>query len=191
MAVRYTLTATDVIEYVGHIYRKGNKAGRIISIVAIALLICYLFIIIFGDHLPDPGKASNFKDYFIATLQWRLPFFVVGILLALYLLKWRYNLFAKNTYNSSRELSSPKEMSWDENGIHLISEYMDVVYKWGLFEKVVETDNLIILYTSKNTAQILPIRAFDAASLSEFKAMAHTKVGNETAKRQLPDHLVS
>lgn len=69
--------------------------------------------------------------------------------------------YLKKQFHTNKLLQQEVEYIFSENGLHRKSESIDCTYKWDDIYKIIERENMLIIYESSNSVLILPKRFFN------------------------------
>lgn len=112
------------------------------------------------------------NDAFISILSFAViaPFAIVGIpFLLVYTLGGRT---ARKTFNEQRTLQKPIHLSWNEDGVHLWSDFGEARMHWTDFIKARQDGHCIMFYESQRLYRIIPKRILTDEQVRELQALA-------------------
>lgn len=78
-------------------------------------------------------------------------------------------LFAKRNFSSNKELSEPIAYEFDEHSVSSASAYAQTKTPWANLFKVAVSKNWLILYRSRQVANIIPVRYFTQQQIDKIK----------------------
>ena len=98
------------------------------------------------------------------------PFAIAGIpFLIVYTLGGRT---ARKTYAEQRTLQKPIHLTWNEDGLHLRSDYGDARMEWTDFVKVRQDRHCMMFYESQRLYRIIPKRILTDEQTVELQRLA-------------------
>jgi hypothetical protein len=107
---------------------------------------------------------------------------VFGIGLYLFLL-WMNVSAASQISKSLKHMEIRSNVSWDEGGINVQSNYGTAAYPWQVARSWMETRSLVVVYLASMLPLILPKHALDTEQVDDIKARLHAAGIKETMRR--------
>ena len=135
------------------LHGRQNAAGsRIFLVVVVALFYFSLLLLVLLGRLLWP--------YLVAPLAVLLVFLLFQYVYRPYLLK---RVFTRN-----KDLSAPFELELSGQGLSVSNPQGNALIAWTDFKKWAEGKELILLYRSQNTFQMVPKRLFDGEGRLQY-----------------------
>jgi hypothetical protein len=108
----------------------------------------------------------------------RTTLLVVGAALLLLLIVNRNpaRKIARRVHDSLPEDARKIAVSVDDDGVHLCSGGAESLLPWSGIHKLVETRDVVVVFVSRENAQILPKRALNAVELIRLRELAKQKI---------------
>ena len=101
----------------------------------------------------------------LGKLQWPYLLAPLAILLVFLLFQYLYRPYLlRRVFIRQKELSAPFELELSEQGLSVSNPKGNALIPWTDFKKWTEGKELILLYRSQNTFQMVPKRLFDNES---------------------------
>lgn len=129
-----------------------NKAMWILRIIG-GIIILFAIMALFSD-------APSLIDIFTSLL---MGLILIGVSPLMIL------LFAKRNFSSNKELREPIAYEFDEQFVSSSNAYAQTKTPWSNFFKVAVTKNWLVLYRSRQTANIIPRRYFTQQQIETIK----------------------
>ncbi|NLR99214.1 YcxB family protein [Rhizobium sp. P38BS-XIX] len=112
------------------------------------------------------------NDALVAILCFAVvaPLAIVGIpFLIVYTLGGRT---ARKTYAEQRTLQKPIHLSWNEDGVHLRSDFGEAKMQWTDFVKTRQDRHCLLFYESQRLYRIIPKRILTREHILELQGLA-------------------
>ena len=133
-------------------------------------LVSYLFILLFVFFVA-------FSIYTGEEMEWSNAGILIFALVYLFLLPFLLKRNAKKTYDTNKILQEPITFTIDDKEIQMNAESYRSQMAWDKVFKVIEDDNSIYIFHSKQTANLLPKRDLSNQQLTDLKNIIRTKKG--------------
>ena len=105
-------------------------------------------------------------------LESALTVVLLGPLLMAVVVPLKLHVLAKRLYAQQVELRMPITFTWDDRQVTVTTERSTSSTPWTDYLRVLQDDELVLLYLNDLLFQIVPKRAFDADELDAFLARA-------------------
>jgi hypothetical protein len=155
--LQYEITPADHLEKVKVV--RGNSTTRVIRIC-----------------LSVVGLSLGVLGYRYFGLYWSvglISFFATFLVLEL-LLPCRIH---RRVYYRNPRLFGMRTVTFDDDGLKSDSDVAHVEMKWTSFEKFKETNNLFLMYQTRDVVGIVPKRAFPSQeAVTQFRQLLASKV---------------
>ena len=168
------------------IWRNCGLLGAVGWLVAVGLLVLswrFLSTATAPDARPETVTGPEglpwrmILDFLIPHITWMLLLVTVFVLLVR---QTSQQLLA--TWNGSPTLHRRHTLTMDGDGLTLADPLARLEAKWLAFDRVIETQNLFVLYVSEHAFHMIPKRAFaDAAQLDVFRAAIDDRITHRPA----------
>ena len=157
--------------------RQGAAASGspILLVIVIALFYLSLLLLVLLGRLQ--------AAYLLAPLAILVVFLLFQYLYRPYLLK--------RVFNRQKDLSAPFELELSESGLSVSNPQGNALIPWSDFKKWAEGKEMILLYRSQNTFQMIPKRLFSAEGDLQYlrEQLAQNKVARcRQSAEALPAH---
>lgn len=150
--LQFQYTEADFQEFLRNYFWK-NRSRLYIGVFAVALVV---LAILNRDRLNTP-------QFWQSTA---LP-----VLLLLVLWFWILRNAGQRTYRMNTHMQEPCQCRIDPIQITLTGTSFSSDFEWTSIQQLVKTRHLYLLYTSKQNALILPLRAFSGEQIADFQAI--------------------
>ena len=171
--ITMTVTRRDVFRSGLLVFRQNYKWRYLISIT-IAALIGIFFA---AMHLIGAPPNQRFELYSfdvvigLPILVYFFPHLVIGGV-------------ARSLYNNNRHMSEPTRILFSPSGVTTESSVLHTDVKWTVYDRILETRDYFLLYTSPKIAGGLPKRCFSSdADLRAFRDLVRSKLGEKADLR--------
>lgn len=89
---------------------------------------------------------------------------------------------ARKMFRARKRISRPYTLSWDETGLTVDNEHGHMLMPWGDFEKWLQDEHVLLLFTSRILYMNIPKRTFASSDqLADFTAYLVKKVNPRPA----------
>ena len=146
---------------------------------ATALLPCYSkgLLIIALLFVLNLTYSSVIDDYYKDSPQWPLKLLVfllvysLAVFLFLILMKWVLKQFIKISYKKSKVYSHPMHFELSDKGVSGESFIGHYFVKWSAYDDFKWGKDLCLLFITKTSRQIIPLRIFTDDQKKELKQL--------------------
>jgi hypothetical protein len=151
LELKFTYTETDYQEFLQNFFwRNRSRSYLILGVVALVVM---------GWVLKD----SLFTPRFWISIL--LPIVMIAALW------WGILKFSgRRAFQMTPQMLEPRSCLIDTEKTVITGQTFKSEFSWTGVQSVIETRNLVLLYSSKTSAVILPKRAFAPEQLSAFKS---------------------
>jgi hypothetical protein len=140
------------------------------SFAAVAIVAAILLVILDGTAPPDQRVGDSSLGLVLKIAPW---FLAVSAVLAVA----RSGLGVRRLWEGQQHLQRPKRLEVSEEGIVLSDAVSRSELRWPAFSHAVETPNLLLLYLSNFSFQMVPKRAFaSAAEADDFREIVRRMI---------------
>jgi hypothetical protein len=155
--LEYEITPAEHFEMIKHV--RIRPAARIVRICL------YVFGIVIGV------VTYQYLEQVLGT-------FLVSLFVALIILQMIMPyIIHRRIYSRNPRLYGKRTVTFDDQGLTSDSDIAHVEIKWSSFEKFRETQNLFLIYQTKDVAGITPKRAFPSPeAVAQFRSLLVAKV---------------
>ncbi|WP_313134368.1 YcxB family protein [Anaerocolumna sp.] len=171
-------------------YTSRNKNPLSKVIIYIAALLILLSVLLLTNRPSDSSsetvtstEANEEENDQLSSHQITVGVLFVFVIISsiLYPVLIKRNL--KKQFRTNKLLQQETEYTISENGIHRKSESFDSTYKWYDIYKIIEKENMFIIYESSNSVLILPKRFFNSdKELAKVKELIKEKMDADKYK---------
>ncbi len=169
--------------------RNKNPLNKVIIYIA-AVLILLSVVLLLTNRQSDSGNetVTSMESGAEENSQLSSHQITVGVLFVFVIISSvlhpvliKRNL--KKQFRTNKLLQQETEYTISENGIHRKSESFDSTYKWYDIYKIIEKENMFIIYESSNSVLILPKRFFYSDNeLARLKELIKEKMDADKYK---------
>jgi len=152
--------------------------GAIGWVVAAVLLAVFVWI---RRHAPDPadGVVAAERSAWRGIADFVRPHFTWVVLtgaMCIFLIRYTSRQLL-TIWEGAPGLRMPFTLSVSDDGITIAEPLSRHELKWLAFDRVIETQNLFLLYVAEHLFHMVPKRAFaDANQVEEFRAMIDNRI---------------
>lgn len=173
MTLKYNLEIADFAELNKYLLKthKNSKKSRWILTGIFSGLLFILGLVL--PKYPLQG-ASMFLFIYCMTLS------ALGLIFLPWLFrKWMLKKSIKDMSKPGNALAfGSREITFDENGVHVKTEFSEETLKWVIVNKVEEVPSAYLVYISELAFHLIPKAKLTAAETDEFKEVLATYVAN-------------
>jgi hypothetical protein len=126
--------------------------------------------------------------FFLAIFSIRYVDTALGLLLAAIFAMFTTSQFFlpliihRRVYYGNISFFSTRTVTFDDDGVRADSEMGHFEKKWSSYRNYRETKNLFLLFQTKDSAGIVPKKAFlSAEAIADFRALLNSKIGSTEA----------
>ena len=158
ISLQFQYTEADYQEFLRNYFWK-NRSRLYIGLIFFALLVLGII-----------NRDQLHSIYFLVSTV--LP---VTILVGLWFLILQHS--GRKAFQMTPQMQDPRDCRIDQVEIALTGATFSSDFEWAGVQEVVETQNLYLLYNSKQSAVILPKRVFSGAQTNAFRRIVSQQPG--------------
>ena len=155
----------EIIDFYAPYYKKPLK--KIVIYIAAAALIL-MAVLLFKNRPSDSSneavtsmEADTEGDSQLSPYQITVGVLFVVVIISSILQPMLTKKYLRKQFRTNKLLQLETEYIISENGIQRKSVSFDTTYKWDDIYKIIEKENMLIIYESSNNVSILPKRFFN------------------------------
>jgi hypothetical protein len=169
MKIFYHITREDYVS-AQKLHRSKSPSPFVRAIALVGKVLAamgFLVLLVLAAVDRDRKVWSNLGPLIILLFVWAF------VMLVWVPFNWR------RSYAKDRRLQQEFTADISVDGIHLQSPVFDAQAKWELYVRLLESDQLFLLYQTSRMFNLFPKAAFAPGGLEEFRQLARRKLPNK------------